>query len=124
MSERRKHTRIKICGLSRSCDIEYVNKAKPDYCGFIINCPKSIRNVSLEQVKQLVQNLDSAVIPVGVFVNEPMEHILHGIAEGLFTHVQLHGKEDDAYIRQLRESADRDITVIKAFSISDEASVK
>ena len=28
-------TRIKICGLSRPCDIEYVNEAKPDFCGFL-----------------------------------------------------------------------------------------
>ena len=30
-------TKVKICGLSRPCDIKYVNEAKPDFCGFIIN---------------------------------------------------------------------------------------
>ncbi len=124
MSGKKEHTRIKICGLSRTCDIEYVNEAKPDFCGFIIHVPKSIRNVSLEQVKELEKNLDSGIIPVGVFVNEPIENIIYGIREGLFTHVQLHGKEDDLYIRELKAGADRDITVIKAFSVMDEASVK
>ena len=28
-------TKIKICGISRSCDIEAVNRYGPDYCGFI-----------------------------------------------------------------------------------------
>ena len=40
-------TVIKICGLSREADIAAVNEAKPDYCGFIIDFPKSHRNVTL-----------------------------------------------------------------------------
>ena len=44
---------IKICGLSREEDITAVNEAKPDYCGFIINFPKSHRNVTVERVRQL-----------------------------------------------------------------------
>lgn len=124
MSGKKEHTKIKICGLSRVCDIEYVNEAKPHFCGFIINVPKSIRNVSLERVKELEKNLDPDIIPVGVFVDEPVENIIYGIKEGLFTHVQLHGKEDDLYIRELKAGADRDITVIKAFSVMDEESVK
>ena len=39
-------SKIKICGLSRPCDIDYVNEAKPDFCGFIIGVPKSRRNVT------------------------------------------------------------------------------
>ena len=26
---------IKICGLFRDCDIDFVNEAKPDYIGFV-----------------------------------------------------------------------------------------
>ena len=37
-------TKIKICGLFRPCDIDYVNAARPDWCGFIVNFPKSRRN--------------------------------------------------------------------------------
>lgn len=43
-------TRIKICGLFRPCDIEYVNEARPDWCGFIINFPKSRRSRTPAQV--------------------------------------------------------------------------
>ena len=39
-------SKIKICGLFRECDIEYVNEAMPDYAGFIIDFPKSHRNLS------------------------------------------------------------------------------
>ena len=68
-------TKIKICGLKRPQDIEYVNEARPDYCGFIIEFPKSKRNVTGEQVKELTQKLDKNIIPVGVFVNAPTERI-------------------------------------------------
>ena len=30
-------SKIKICGLTRPCDIDFVNEAKPDFCGFISN---------------------------------------------------------------------------------------
>ena len=42
-------TKIKICGLRRSEDIAYVNEAKPDFAGFIIDVPKSRRNVPREK---------------------------------------------------------------------------
>ena len=117
-------TKIKICGLSRPSDIEYVNEAKPDYCGFIINFPKSIRNVSPETVSELVKELSPDITPVGVFVNEPHETILKLIAQGTITHIQLHGQEDGAYIRELRERADREIMIIKAWKVRKTEDVK
>ena len=41
--EQQQRTKIKICGLKRPEDITYVNEAKSDYCGFIIEFPKSSR---------------------------------------------------------------------------------
>ncbi len=56
-------------------DIEYVNLALPDYIGFIINFPKSHRNISSENVMQLKSKLDKSIKAVGVFVNSPIETI-------------------------------------------------
>ncbi len=109
-------TKIKICGLSRPCDIEYVNEAKPDFCGFIINVPKSKRNVSLDTVRQLVKNLSPDVKPVGVFVNAPMDEIAALTEDGTLAYVQLHGKEDEAYIAALRERIH--VPIIQAFKVS------
>ena len=39
-------TRIKICGLYRPEDIQSVNQARPDWCGFIVNFPKSHRSLT------------------------------------------------------------------------------
>ncbi len=109
-------TKIKICGLSRPCDIEYVNEAKPDFCGFIINVPKSKRNVSPATVRQLVRNLSPEIKPVGVFVNAPIEEIAALAADGTLSYVQLHGHEDEAYLTALRKHIQ--IPVIQAFKIT------
>ena len=109
-------TKIKICGLSRPCDIESVNEAKPDFCGFIINVPKSKRNVSPDTVLQLVKNLSPDVKPVGVFVNAPMDEIAALTEDGTLAYVQLHGKEDEAYISALRERIH--VPIIQAFKVS------
>ena len=66
-------TKIKICGLRRREDILAVNEAKPDYCGFIIEFPSSLRSVTADEVRELGKELDPEIRPVGVFVNAPME---------------------------------------------------
>ena len=88
--------KIKICGLSRPEDITYINEAKPDYCGFIIDVPKSRRNVSISKVRELVQNLESQICPVGVFVNKDCGEVAQLLNEGTIQIAQLHGQEDDA----------------------------
>ena len=109
-------TKIKICGLSRPCDIEYVNEAKPDFCGFIINVPKSKRNVTPDTVRQLVKNLSPDVKPVGVFVNAPIDEITGLVEDGTLSYVQLHGHEDESYISALRKQIS--VPIIQAFKVA------
>ena len=59
--------KIKICGLFREDDIAAVNEVKPDYCGFIIDYPKSHRNVSPARAYELRQKLSPDIKAVGVF---------------------------------------------------------
>lgn len=94
---------VKICGLKRQIDIEYVNKCKPDFVGFIINFPKSHRNLKPEQVKELTQELDKGITKVGVFVNQPVELVAELLNTNVIDIAQLHGKEDNYYIEQLRQ---------------------
>lgn len=44
-------TKVKICGIKRKEDIEYVNKYLPDYIGFIF--AQSKRKVSIEFAMEL-----------------------------------------------------------------------
>ena len=108
-------TKIKICGLRRREDILTVNETKPDYGGFIIEFPKSFRSVTAEQVRILVKNLAPEIQPVGVFVNAPMEMVKELLNDGTLALAQLHGQEDESYIRELKTYTDKPI--IKAFSI-------
>ena len=115
-------TKIKICGLFRPCDIEAVNAARPDYCGFIINFPKSHRNVSPDQVRALRAGLAEGITPVGVFVNQPVEEMAALLNDGTISIAQLHGQEDEACIAALR-AATGGKPVWKAFKIRSEADV-
>lgn len=93
--------RIKICGLSRPCDIDYVNASKPDYIGFVF--AKSKRQVSPLQAAELKRRLNPDIRAVGVFVNEEPERIAGLVSDGIIDWVQLHGQEDEAYIDSLRK---------------------
>ena len=108
-------TRIKICGLTRPEDIQAVNQAKPDFCGFIVEFPKSRRNVTVDRLKALRKELDESILPVGVFVNAPVELPAQLLNEGTIALAQLHGQENESYIRELKTYTDKPI--IKAFSI-------
>ena len=90
--EQQQRTKIKICGLKRPEDITYVNEAKPDYCGFIIEFPKSSRNVTGALVRELTAKLNPDIIPVGVFVNAAPERveelsILHSFMDRKMRHI-------------------------------------
>ena len=113
--EQQQKTKIKICGLKRPEDIAYVNEAKPDYCGFIIEFPKSSRNVTGDQVRILIAELDKNIIPVGVFVNAAPERVEELLLDGTIRIAQLHGQEDDDYIRRIQKNTGSQ--VIKAFSV-------
>ena len=108
-------TKIKICGLRRPEDIAYVNEAKPDFAGFIIDVPKSRRNVPREKVRELTALLSPEILPVGVFVNAPMETILSLVTDGTLKAVQLHGQESQSYLEKLKKQVA--VPLIRAFSI-------
>lgn len=112
-------TKIKVCGLSRHCDIAYVNEAMPDYCGFIINFPKSRRNVTPEQVRALRRDLAEEIAPVGVFVDRPAEEIAELLNDGTLAAAQLHGHEDEAYLAALRKLTGG--MIVQAFQVRTSA---
>lgn len=113
-------TKIKLCGLTRPCDIEYVNELLPEYIGFVF-APKSRRYVSPEKAEVLREHLDDRITPVGVFVDEKIEVIADLIKRKIIDIVQLHGNESEQYIEDLRRVID--CPVIKAFRIESEADI-
>jgi phosphoribosylanthranilate isomerase len=110
---------IKICGLFRACDIDYVNEAKPDYAGFILHFPKSHRNVEPVVAAEMRRRLQPGIRAVGVFVDQSEETVIASAERIGLDAVQLHGHEDDRYIKSLRSLLQR--PVWKAFKVRSEA---
>lgn len=115
-------TRIKICGLTRREDVEAVNAARPDYCGFVLQVPGSRRNLTLSQAEALSRLLKPQILPVGVFVNASLPTIREAVDRGIIRAVQLHGQETEDFVRQLQRQVD--VPLFQAFSIRTEADVE
>lgn len=108
-------SQIKICGLTSEVDISYVNEARPDYVGFIMNFPKSHRNVTPEQARELRKELAVGIQAVGVFVNQPIERITAIAQHTGIDYIQLHGSETEQDIKLVQRQTN--LPVIKAFQI-------
>ena len=114
-------TRIKLCGLSRPCDIAYANELRPEYVGFIF-ARRSRRYVLPDRAAELKRLLAPEIKAVGVFVNDAPERIAGLLNKGIVHMAQLHGSEDEEYIGQLRKLTDKPI--IKAFRIEEAADIE
>ena len=108
-------TKIKLCGLSRGCDIQWANELAVDYIGFVF-APSSRRYVDSGTAKKLKEELDPSIRAVGVFVNEDPLRVAELLGDGIIDIAQLHGNEDDEYISRLRSLTDRPL--IRAFRVS------
>ena len=115
-------TKIKICGLRRREDILAVNEAKPDYCGFIVEYPKSRRSIDRTTLRELVRGLREKIVPVGVFVNAQKELVAELLEEGTIQIAQLHGQESQEYIQELKVLTEKPL--IQAFSIKSKEDVE
>lgn len=109
-------TKIKFCGLTRPCDIEAVNEIKPEYIGFVF-AKKSKRYVTPQKAMELKKLLSPEILAVGVFVGEEPEVIAELLENGTIDIAQLHGSEDEEYIRKLKTMTDKPI--IKALQVTD-----
>ncbi len=114
-------TKIKLCGLSRIQDIETANALKPDYIGFVF-AEKSKRRVSHLQAAELKSKLNSDIKSVGVFLDDDLDMVASMMNLGIVDVVQLHGSEDEEYLKKLRKITDKPI--IKAFVIRSIDDVK
>jgi len=110
---------VKICGVSRLCDIDALNRSKPDYAGFVF--AKSRRQISSEQAEILRKSLSPTIISVGVFVNEPKENILSLVRAKIIGAIQLHGNESEEFVREIKDLSG--VCVIKAVCVEKKGDV-
>lgn len=113
-------TKIKLCGLTRPCEIAAANELQPEYIGFVF-APKSRRYIAPDKAMALKQMLSSNIKAAGVFVNEPLAAAAGLLQQGVIDIAQLHGNEDGAYIEQLRILTGK--PVIKAFRVASASDI-
>lgn len=94
-------SKVKICGLRREQDIDYVNELKPDYIGFILTAGFR-RSIDAETARLLKSRLDKGITAVGVFVDDDIEKIHSFVSQGIIDTVQLHGNESAAYCKKIQ----------------------
>jgi phosphoribosylanthranilate isomerase len=107
-------TKIKFCGLIRTCDIDAANELRPEYVGFVF-APKSKRYVTPERAAELKRQLAAGIKAVGVFVNDDLYHVAELLNRGIIDIAQLHGSEDEEYIGHLRQLTGK--SIIRAYRI-------
>ncbi len=93
--------KIKFCGIRRVEDVMLMNIYMPDYAGFVFS--QSRRQINLSDAITLSGMLNRKIKKVGVFVNEKIEHIAQISHISRLDVIQLHGDEDEEYIRNLKK---------------------
>jgi phosphoribosylanthranilate isomerase len=104
--------KIKICGLTKTEEAEYLNKNKVDYAGMVLFFDKSKRNISIEQAKNIMRKLDSNIKKVAVVVSPNIEQAKEIELAG-FDYIQIHGEIPKDLFANIH------IPVFKAFNIVD-----
>ncbi len=84
-------TKIKICGIMHERDVGLANRFLPDYIGFVIACPKSKRNLSIQEAGKLLELADQRIKKVAVTVS-PEAETIRQIEKYQFDYIQIHGK--------------------------------
>ena len=87
-------TKIKICGLTKEKEADYLNQIHADFAGMVVFFSKSKRNISLDQAKKIKSALLPEIKTVAVTVSPTLAQISQ-IAEAGFDLIQIHGDPVD-----------------------------
>jgi len=92
-------TRIKICGITRTEDLNAAAAAGADAIGFVFY-PPSPRFLSSEVAANLARQVPPFVTRVGLFVNAEATTVRETLAQVPIDLLQFHGDEDAHYCEQ------------------------
>lgn len=109
------NTKVKICGLTSPAETRYLNENHVDFAGMVLFFPKSKRNISIEQAKEIIAALDASIKRVAVVVSPSIEQVRLIEAAG-FDYIQIHGEIPET---ETEAEAAIAIPILKAFNVSD-----
>ena len=94
--------KIKVCGLSNTIEVETCISLNVNYCGFILNYPKSHRYISLNKAKELTSINKENTKFVGVLV-EPTQQELNEFSKLNIDYFQIYGNYNSEKIFNIKE---------------------
>ena len=110
--------KLKVCGLTKMDQIQELVSLNIDFLGFIFydRSPRFVLNhLSLEEISEINHQGK-----VGVFVNETVEKIVEISEKSNLNFIQLHGDEDEEFIKRLRQMLNENTKIIKVIRIGDD----
>lgn len=110
---------IKLCGIRRAEDVQYVNEFPPDYIGMIL-AEGFRRTIGVEAAAEITKSLDGRIKKTGVFVDTPIATVERAVEKIGLDAIQLHGHEDGGYIEKLRRL---NIPIWKAVRVKTEEDI-
>lgn len=103
---------IKICGLTKVTEADYLNVNHVDFAGFVLFFPKSKRNITIEQAKEIMAHLNATIKKVAVVVKPDLAQIQQIEAAG-FDYIQIHSDIAPTLLEQIQ------LPILKAFNVND-----
>jgi phosphoribosylanthranilate isomerase len=116
--ELRKAFRIKVCGMTQAAQVDQLASIGVTFAGFIFyaRSPRYVfRHLTINELKN-----EKNINKVGVFVNTPIDEVLHMVDDCRLHMVQLHGDETPRYCEKLADY----VSVVKAFRLSDNDNIE
>jgi len=104
--------KIKISGITRMREIEFLSELKPDFVGFVFD-KNAVNYITPQLAALLAAKLHPVIRKVGVFANSTIEEINETVRITGIDLVQLNGDETPYFISQL------EFEVWKNISVSD-----
>ena len=102
--------KVKVCGLSTAKQVKTCVELGANYCGFILNYPKSHRYIQLEKAKELTNIKKKNTEYVGVLVN-PKNKELEKFSKLNIDYFQIYGNFNEQFISKIKSKYKKKIIV-------------
>jgi len=113
------HTRIKICGITSLISAAAAIDAGADALGFNMY-ERSIRFIGVDAANEILRELPSSTIKVGLFVNHSEDEVLSITQRCSFDVLQFHGDEDNSFCASFSKPFMKAIRVGRETDIASE----
>ena len=100
--------KLKVCGLSNHNEVEICINNNVNFCGFILNYPKSHRYISYEKAKKLLSINKNNTQFVGVLVQPSLEE-LKRFSQLNLDYFQLYGQYDNKSLKIIKNKFQKKI---------------